>query len=38
MKKGTFLLFSLSQILNDTLQTTWYGMTKNIFGKLPEHL
>ena len=38
MKKRTFLLISLSQILNYTLQTTWYGMTKNIIGKLPDHL
>jgi hypothetical protein len=37
MKKGTFLLISLTQILYYTLQTTWYGMTKNIFGKLPDH-
>ena len=37
MKKGTFLLISLSQMLCYTLQTTWYGMTKNILGKLPDH-
>ena len=36
-KKGTFLLISLSQILYYTLQTTWYGMTKNILGKLQDH-
>ena len=38
MKKGPFLLISLSQILYYTLETTWYGMTKNILGKLPDHL
>ena len=38
MKKLTFLLVSLSQILYYTLQTTWYGMTKNLLGKLPEYL
>ena len=37
MKKGTFLLISLTQILYYTLQTTWYGMRKNILGKLPDH-
>ena len=37
MKKWTFLLISLSQILYYTLQTTWYRTTKNIFGKLPDH-
>ena len=35
-EKGTFLLISLSQILYYTLQTTWYGITKNILGKLPD--
>ncbi len=37
MKKGTFLLISLTQIFYYTLQTSCYGMTKNIFGKLPDH-
>ena len=37
MKKGTFLLISLSKILFYTLQTTWYGIAKNILGKLPDH-
>ena len=37
MKKGTFLLISLSQVLYYTLQTTWYGITKNVLGKLPDH-
>ena len=37
MEKGVFLLISLSQILYYTLQTTWYGIIKNIFGKLPDH-
>ena len=38
MKKWTFLLVSLSQILYYTLQTSWCGMTKNILDKLPDHL
>ena len=36
MKKHTFLFAILSQVLQFTLQTSWYGMTKNISGKLPD--
>ena len=38
MKKVKFLLVNLSQILSYTLQTTWYGMTTKILGKLLDHL
>ena len=37
MAQRTFLLISLSQILYYTFQTTCYGITKNILGKLPDH-